>query len=370
MPCRFVLCACLCLLCSGSCQAAPWIQMPQIPESVEKPYLLLLNLIESTNLASTALYVYEAFNRAAIVQDNQLTAKILLVASAVSLAATFWWMVVGHWRTHNDWNGLSILFQCLLNFCFACAFPLAFGLIIVPGVLTEDPWIPLDIQSTVAAVILTVWAVFVLLCLGLRVKVHGRLNDCSSTCCCCCFRWGFESKEEQQSAMMQLPVLGFFLVWKMTPEQVRNVRETTHSYKIVLRIIEDIPETVIAGIDLYVFGGSYFAILDLALSTLEIFIYLTMPFARLIVYIFVVIGRCFYNVAKGIGKCFCNAAKGIGKCCWEIAKIFGWIILCLLFPFYLCFECIKCCVESCIECVDDAATDPRKSRTDSDAATV
>jgi len=293
--------------------------MPQVPESVEKPFSIFLNLVESTNLASTALYVYEAFHRAADRKDNQLMAEILLVASAVSLAATFWWMVFGHWRTqmqetlHEQHRRYK--FQCLLNLCFACGFPLAFGLIIFRGVLTEDPWMPLDIQSMVAAVILTVWAASILLCLGLRVKMHDRF---------------FKSKEEQQSAMMQLPLLGFLLVWKMTPGQLRTVRETTSSYKIVLRIIEDIPETIIAGIDLAVFGGSWFAIFDFVLSTLEILMYLTMPIARLLICILVGIGKCFYNVAK----------------------------------FHLCFQCIKCC----IECVDDVAKDPTKSPTDSDAA--
>lgn len=238
---------------------------------------LAFALMESTNLASTALYVHEAWKRLKpkfcqkflCPDDSRLEiARPLFVWSSISLACTVGFMVVFHVFLSSRICLLGKEYytkRCLIiNSCvftlFFVALPLIFLFIFyyrASGIETEEAaeviflvvWIALTIASMAAVCLCTQWCVN---------GDHPQKKDAAAI---------------SQSAVMQIPVLNVWMLWHMS-EKSPELKSFHYMHVFGLRFFEDIPEVIIASIDLYFFGGSWFAIFDLLASLGEILFWL------------------------------------------------------------------------------------------------
>jgi len=76
------------------------------------------------------------------------------------------------------------------------------------------------------------------------------------------------AQDGQRMLMMSLPLMSLLVAWEIDAEQARKVAEGMRPMKVWLRVVYDIPELTCTILDLYFFGGSYFAVFDLITSLL------------------------------------------------------------------------------------------------------
>jgi len=110
---------------------------------------------------------------------------------------------------------------------------------------------------------------------------------CCSSCCCASLNWttlsnNSDSPEERRQLLLNAPFISLLAVCKMSPETAKDTMDRRAPRKWAMRFVQDVPETCCAVLDIWWFGGSWQAALDVALSGLMILSHLTKPVILLV----------------------------------------------------------------------------------------
>ena len=117
----------------------------------------------------------------------------------------------------------------------------------------------------------------VLLCAYLTSSALVALAGIFVAVLCNCFLCSLSNHEEmaergadRRQILLNLPVISLCAACKMSPENAKDAMDRRGLRKVALRVVQDIPETLCAALDIWWFGGSWEAVLDVALSGLMI----------------------------------------------------------------------------------------------------
>ena len=110
---------------------------------------------------------------------------------------------------------------------------------------------------------------------------------CCSSCVCFCCNWATLTNnpasppEVRRQVLLNAPFISLLAVCKMSPETAKDTMDRRAPRKWALRFVQDVPETCCAVLDIWWFGGSWQATLDVALSGLMILSHLLKPMFQL-----------------------------------------------------------------------------------------
>lgn len=212
----------------------------------------------------------------------------LWIAASISFAATVVWMARWHFRS------VSLRAQILIALGFGGVLPVALAVLVFSTLLIGS--------NAIEGVLLIFWisvAWVVLLWRG-------------------CMQAG--ASEERRSAMLQVPLFGVWVISKLTPEKFKTHQEKFWAYKVGLRFLEDIPQAIVAGIDLCLCDGSYFAVLDLSLSVLSILAFFSSePSWRLIKHMSALSVANFVACVVACRGCVVSCIKSLDACVEDVA---------------------------------------------------
>jgi len=78
------------------------------------------------------------------------------------------------------------------------------------------------------------------------------------------------------SAFLELPVLGVYVSLRQGGAQAAILDASRYWYKLILRLVTDIPLLAIDAVDLYTFGVSWYAALSMVASVIEVVVYVVL----------------------------------------------------------------------------------------------